>query len=181
MRRQGHVADLVEKNGALVALLEFADPPVSRAGERALFVAEQFALQKILGNRGAVDRQERLVGAAAVMVNGPRHQLLARPAFARNQHGRLRLGYLADKLEDLLHRLALADDALGMIFTVQQRLIADHLAHVARGLESGLDQQFELGHFERLEHVVVRARLHRLDGCRGRAVGGHHNDQQLRV
>ena len=51
------------------------------------------------------------------MINGPRHQLLAGPAFAGDQHRGLGLRYLADELEDLLHRLALADDALGMIFT----------------------------------------------------------------
>ena len=59
LRRQRHVADFVEKNRPLVALLELADPPVGRARERALFVAEQFALQQILRNRRAVDRQER--------------------------------------------------------------------------------------------------------------------------
>ena len=57
-----HVADLVEEEGAAVALLELADPLAVGPGERALLVAEQLALQQGLRDGRAVDRQERLVG-----------------------------------------------------------------------------------------------------------------------
>ena len=46
LRRQRHVADLVEEQRAAVALLELADPPPLGAGEGALLVAEQLALQQ---------------------------------------------------------------------------------------------------------------------------------------
>ena len=39
----------------------------------------------------------------------------------------------------------------------------------------------ELRNVERLEHVIVRAALHRLDRGLRRAVGGHHDDDLLRV
>src|SRR5207244_10341740 len=78
LRRQRHVADFVEKNRAFVALLELADALGGGASERSLFVAEQLAFQQIFRNRGAVDRQERLGAAPAVMVNRARDQLLAR-------------------------------------------------------------------------------------------------------
>ncbi len=61
LRRGRHVADFVEENRAVVALLEFADALVRRAGERAAFVAEQFAFQKLFGNGGAIDGEERLL------------------------------------------------------------------------------------------------------------------------
>ena len=45
LRRRCHVADLIQENGAVIALLELADALRARAGERALLMAEQFALQ----------------------------------------------------------------------------------------------------------------------------------------
>ena len=44
-------------------------------------------------------------------------------------------GELADQLENLLHRLAAADDPEIVIFGFEQRLIGDDLLHVARGFE----------------------------------------------
>ena len=61
LRGGRHVADFVEENRALVALLEFADALQGRAGERAAFVAEQFAFQQLFGNRGAIDGEKRLL------------------------------------------------------------------------------------------------------------------------
>ena len=77
-----HVADLIQEERAVVALLELADALHGRAGEGAALVAEQFAFEQLLGNGGAVDGQERLLAAVAVMVNGPRDQFLAGAAFA---------------------------------------------------------------------------------------------------
>ena len=90
-------------------------------------------------------------------------------------------GHLADELENLLHRLAAADDAQFVILGFEQRLIRHHLLHVARGLERVGDDFLELGRVERLEQIIVGAELHRLDGRLGRAVGGHQNDEELGV
>ena len=64
-----------------------SNSPVStdRAGEGALFVAEQLALQQCLRQRRAVDHHQRFVGQLAVLVNRPRYQLFARAAFPLNQ------------------------------------------------------------------------------------------------
>ena len=176
-----HVADFVEKNRAVVALLEFADALHGRAGERASFVAEQFAFQQLFGNGGAVDREERLLAAVAVMVNGAGDEFLAGAAFAGDERGGVAGGDLADELEDLLHRLAAADDAQFVILGFEQRLVGDDLLHVARGLERVGDDFLELRHVERLEQIIVGAELHRLDGGLRGAVGGHQNDQQLGI
>ena len=64
LRGQAHVADFIEENRAAVALLEFADALTLRAGERAFFVAEKFAFEKVLGNGGAIDGEERFIGCA---------------------------------------------------------------------------------------------------------------------
>jgi hypothetical protein len=50
-----HVADLVQEEGAAVALLELADAAAIGTGERALLAAEQLALQQVLRNGGEVD------------------------------------------------------------------------------------------------------------------------------
>ncbi len=116
-----------------------------------------------------------------MVINRPGNEFFARPAFAGDEDGRVRLRDLPNQLEDLLHRFAFADDAFGIILLVQQRLVTHHLPHVTRGLQCRLDQEFQLGDFERFEHVVVGAELHRLDRRLRRAVRGHHDHQQLRV
>ena len=47
LQGQRHVADLVEEQRAAVALLELADAAAVGAGEGALLVAEQLALQQV--------------------------------------------------------------------------------------------------------------------------------------
>ena len=59
LRRRRHLADLVEEERAAIGQLEAALPPIGGAGERALLVAEDLALEQRLGNRGAVDGDER--------------------------------------------------------------------------------------------------------------------------
>ena len=65
----------------MIRLLEAANPPRVRAGERAAFVAEQFAFQHGFGNCRAVDGDERRIGAVAVLVNGAGDEFLARAGF----------------------------------------------------------------------------------------------------
>src|SRR5512139_1909327 len=60
------LADLVEEERASVGELEPAALALGRAGERALLVAEQLALEQLLAQRRAVDRHERLGGARAL-------------------------------------------------------------------------------------------------------------------
>ncbi len=56
---QAHVADFVEEDRAAVRQLELAAAVGHRAGERAAHVTEQLALDQLLGNRGAIDLDER--------------------------------------------------------------------------------------------------------------------------
>jgi len=64
-----HVADLVEEQGATVALFELADALAVGAGERAFLVTEQLAFQQVFRNRGAVQSQERRPVPPAVLVD----------------------------------------------------------------------------------------------------------------
>jgi hypothetical protein len=106
------LADLVEEHGAAVRHLEPAAPFGHRAGERAPFVTEQLALEQRLGERRAVDRDERPVRARTVGVDRGRDQLLARSAFAAKEHRRVGRSDPGDETVDGLHRGALADEVV---------------------------------------------------------------------
>src|SRR3546814_15841866 len=58
LERQRNVADFVEEQRAPRRLFDLADHGLDRAGERALFVAEQFAFEQI--------SEERRVGKGVV-------------------------------------------------------------------------------------------------------------------
>ena len=97
LQRERQVADLVEEQRAAVGRLDLADRLPCRAGERALLVAEQLALEQVLGNRGAVDRDEALAAPRRQVVQRAREQLLAGAAFAQQQDGRAGARDLLDR------------------------------------------------------------------------------------
>ena len=67
LQRRAHRPDLVEEERALVRLLEPALARADRAGERAAHVTEQLRLEQRLRNRAAVDRDEAVARAAALL------------------------------------------------------------------------------------------------------------------
>ena len=109
LQRQRHVADLVEEQRAAVGLFETADVALLRAGERAGFVAEQFAFEQFGGNRGGVERDERLARARRFAMQRARDQFLAGAGFAGDQHRQRRLREAADRAEQRAHRGRVAD------------------------------------------------------------------------
>src|SRR4030095_10092994 len=72
------LADLVEGERAAVGELDPAALALGRAGERALLVAEQLALEQLLAERRAVDRHERARRARALGVDRARGGLPSR-------------------------------------------------------------------------------------------------------
>ena len=79
-------ADLVQEHGPAVRELEASDPLRDGAGERALLVPEQLALEEACRDRRAVQLHERIGLPGAEVVNGAGHQLLARAGLAVDQH-----------------------------------------------------------------------------------------------
>src|SRR5258705_13885359 len=65
LRVERHLADLVKQNGAAVRHLESAHPFVDRAGERALHMPEQLALDGAWRDRAAIHLHQRPMGAPA--------------------------------------------------------------------------------------------------------------------
>ena len=113
LQQRGHLADFVEEQRPVLGDFELALLEAGSAGEGALLVAEQFALQQGFRYGGAVDGDERLVGTQAVGVNGAGHQFLAGAALAADEHGRIAFRHSPDELGDAQHRPALADQGVG--------------------------------------------------------------------
>jgi hypothetical protein len=169
-----HVADLVQEQRAAVALLELADAAAVGAGEGALLVPEQLALQELLRDGGAVQGQKRGVGPPGVLVDGPGDQFLAGAALAGDQHRHVLGGHPADRLVHLQHGRAGADD--GPVHLGVGKVYRNHsrLAHAPGHFQRLADHPPQLGQVERLEEVVVGPLFHCLDG-RVRPLG--HRDE----
>src|SRR5207244_10160029 len=81
------VADFIKEQRALVGQLETADLLRDGAGEGALLVAEQLALQEPGGNGRAVEFDKCPLPAGAQVVKGTSNEFLARARLAENEDG----------------------------------------------------------------------------------------------
>ena len=84
-------------------------PRAVRAGEGALLVAEQLALDQLARDRGHVDRDERPGAALAEIVQRAGDQLLAGAALAGDHDRQVGAHQPGDRAVDLLHRRRAAD------------------------------------------------------------------------
>ena len=86
-------------------------PTLSRigAGERPLHVTEQLALEQALGQRAAVDREERTFGARRQLVDVARDDFLTGSRLALDEHGRIGRRDGLDEAQHVEPRLARAD------------------------------------------------------------------------
>ena len=104
------VADLVEEQRPPVGQLESADFLADGAGEGALLVAEQLALQQPRGDGRAVELDEGPVSPRAQVVQGAGDEFLARAGFAANEHRGVGGGDRLDLLQHPAQGGALPDD-----------------------------------------------------------------------
>ena len=165
LQGERHLADLVEEQRAAVGDLEEALLVVVGAGERALLVAEQLALEQVLRHRRAVLRHEQLVAPARPGSGRRGDQLLAGAGLALDEHGDARVDDLLELLEDLAHRRRLADDvgeaplllaALQVLHFAAQLLLGEaQPLHQARVLDR---QRRHVGH--RGDEIEIAAEEH---------------------
>jgi hypothetical protein len=145
--------------------------PLVGAGERALLVAEELALEQRLGERGAVHLDERAGRAPRAEVDVARELALAGAALAQQQHGGVGGGDLARGGEGLLHGGALGDQH-------RHELVGEGgaaLLGVALGGEAA-HAQLQLVHGEGFGEVVGGAGLHGGHRVLRGAVGGDDDD-----
>jgi hypothetical protein len=105
----GGISPISSRNSVPVsASSKRPEPALRGAGERALLVAEQLALEQRLGERAHVHGDERARAPRRQAVDAARDQLLARAALPLDEHRARHRRVLLDLHEHLPDRLALA-------------------------------------------------------------------------
>ena len=110
MQLQRHLADFVEKYGAVVGQLETPHLPGIGPGERTLFPAEELAFDEVRRHCRAVDRYHWPVLAGTAAVDGACYHSLAGAGLAKEKNGRILGRHLLDPEEYIRDGIALADD-----------------------------------------------------------------------
>jgi len=174
---RGHVADLVEEQGATGGFLEAAATLGGGPGKGAALVTEQLGFEQVLGDGGGVEGDERLVGPGAVAVQGAGHQLLAGAGLPGDQHRGVGMGQAADGAEHFLH------GGGGRLrhhpaFVVLGLALPFGAFGLGRFLHGALDQRHRLVHVERLGQVVESAALKGGHGAVQVSERGHDDDRQ---
>ena len=171
-----HIADLVEKEGAAVGVLETPLAQAVGAGERSGLVTEELIIEQVFVQGRAIHGHERLALARAVGVNGLGHELLAGAGLALDQDRGAGGGDIAQPVDDLVHLRAVTDDPF------EAELLVEPALQVAVGpgepqpLRRPVHHGPQLAQIDRLGQVVGSALLDRLHGCFDVSVAGddHH-------
>ena len=79
-------------------------------GEGPFFVSEQFALEERLGDRSAVDGDERFIAPFALIVDLARDDLFAGSVFTEQQDCKVRIADSSDGGFEIEHLLRGADE-----------------------------------------------------------------------
>src|SRR5262249_41760842 len=111
LERQRHLGNLVEEERPTVRRLEQSSLGGRRSGERTADVAEELRFEELAGERGDVDRQERMVSPAAVPMERPGDDLLPGAALPEDDHWSIRRGEARGSSEEGVHRCAASDDS----------------------------------------------------------------------
>ena len=109
LRRHRHVADLIKKQRPAISVFKFTLPVADRIGESTFNVSKQFAFHQVFSHRSGIDRHKWLLLARAVLMDGLRHDVLARTRFASDQNARVRRSNTFEAFDDRLHAVAGVD------------------------------------------------------------------------
>ena len=127
LQAEGNIPYLVQEERAAIRGFHQTRLPLVSPRERPLLVTKKLALEERLGEPGAVHGHERLEGAGALRVKGPRDQLFARSRLAEQQC-----------------RGGRGSDAGGELEHVQERLGAPHEAAALDAPVDALERRQEL-------------------------------------
>jgi len=175
------LADFVEKERALVRLLEAAVTPSLRARERTALVSEELAFQQRLGEGRAVQLHEGALRPRAAFVNGGGDQLLARPRLARDEHAGSRRGDLRDGLEDRIHGSGTPHDVGEAVFLSEAGAQQACFLAQATVLELARHHQGQLAHIDGFGEVVSGPGAHGSHGRLDLAEGRHDHHGQIGI
>ena len=124
--RQRQLSDLVEEQRSGAGVLERAPAQAIRTRERASLVAEELALDELLGQCRAVHGDQRGFRAGSSSMQLARHQFLARPALAHDQDTARNRRNARDRITQRPHRAAVADERRLTVESGPQRSQLSH-------------------------------------------------------
>ena len=166
LHRQGDVAHLVQKQRAAAGCFHQAGSAGAGAGEGATFMAEQFALEQVLRQAGAVHHHQRPRGPCTGGMHGLGHQFLSGAGLAEQQHAGLRRSDPRHELQHPLEGGRTADQPLRRRMAVRQvqglHLFDEiHLCacRVAQRHEFDIDISLALGRVVQVQHPFALPRL----------------------
>ena len=181
LQGQRDFPDFIQEDGAVPGGFEFSLALGVGAGERPLFVAEQFALQQLLGQGRAIDGDEGSVFPIAPAVDHSRDPAFSRPAFPFQEHRGIRFRGALNHSEHPFHGRTHPDHLLVLHhladFFFQGPVFLLHIQPFA----GPPDDDLHLVHFGRLGHIVEGARFHRGDGALHIAVGRHDHKELVGI
>ena len=163
LQRRAHRPHFVEEERSLVRLLEATLAVADRPGERAAHVAEEIRFEQRLGDRAAVERDEPLTAARAVVMNRARHDFLAGAGLAGDQDRAVGRRNRLEQLEETLHHRALADEPFEAVALLELRAQVRVLRFQPPLLERGVERVQQLVDLKRLADEIPRASLDRFD------------------
>src|SRR5262249_30865347 len=105
LHAQGHLADFVEKDRAVLRLIEPAALVAVRSRKAAAYMPEQLRLEERIRHTRAIDRDEGPLPAAA-LVYEPGDDVLADTTFAGDENFRVGARRALDLLLDFTQRVA---------------------------------------------------------------------------
>ncbi len=162
LQSQRQIADFVQEERTLVG--QFEQPRfalLAGPGKGPALIAEELRLQQTFRQGRTIDGDERLFAPAAVHVDKPGHQPLARSRLSQNQDvGGVQTGQLEGHRQDLAHFLALRDN--GLILERHQPQLGQLVTHFFRdhlGLLEFLADNVQLGHVPLVDHDNVQLPL----------------------
>ena len=180
LQAEREAGQFIKKKSAALGRLEQAHASRLGVGERAALVAEQFRLGETLRQRGAVNLDERPGGERPVVVQPAGDAGFAGAGFALEQHRR----QVAAK------PLVCGDDLVELTAERAKRVAEKKplaggvgIVPVVLGQPGGLSagpgavqHERQHGGIDRLEEIVLRAVLDRLDRALHAALGGADDD-----
>ena len=181
LQRLGQPVDLVEHQGAAVAMLQRPDLAVERARKRAFLMPEQHRFDRIGRYAADVDDADRGLRARARRVHRADQHFLAGAGLALDQHEAVAAGRLGRLGERGAERGRGADHRIEIErgrHLLGQRLELV-LGRLARGRAAQRLHQ-PVGR-DGLDQVVGRPGAHRLDREQRACAGGQHQDRQRRA
>ena len=112
LKRKGHFADFVQKQGSGVSQLKFSHFSfLQGSGKGTFFIAEKLGFHQFFGDRSAVDFDKRLTFAQAHFLDGRGKELLADAGLPGDQDRDVKSSVCFDRIFYFQHLGCIADDA----------------------------------------------------------------------